>query len=577
MCAVRILQQPMPLARSILWAPTGASRPGDLGIPIFLRQSALQAIYEHLAAPPPPGQGILGFLLGDRCECPVSGVPYSVIDAALRLNQTIYGDRSRDVVTRLWKRLAAQLEAQQAHLIGWYHTHPPLPLEFSVHDVETHEQYFGDPWQVGVLVGTDPATPAGAFFRLGSDDAWVRTPQQFYELLNEDSVRAGGKKRSFMTWKTYRAYNPPALQPRSSPRPPPRAAEPSGTVPGLEQTALVTPPSPRVPPRPVEEPAEQAAPEESEPTGMENMPQAELEEPGRVELDAPAASPPHRAAEEQEEESDEPEEWEDEGALKFLSAAEDSPPPPPVSPGAPSPFLPPPLPLSFARPEEPPREAVPTPASDELDSAWAEDRAVEEGAVEDQALEPSEAPAPERPAKQRRGSRGILRKVLRSVAVLAGVLLVVAGSVASWPYVPGLLQRLKSLVPSRLTGASDTPPPPPVSAPAAPTRVAPPPIAPRPPIVPRAEFALLDQAADSLGRALQAYGARARLFEKRRLDCFVLSRGAVRVERSAATYGFQRNATRATLDAPRGARDLELRAGLDSASRQFLRSACEHP
>jgi len=43
---------------------------------------------------------------------------------ALRLNQAIYGDRTRDVITRLWDRVQEQLETQQAHLIGWYHTHP---------------------------------------------------------------------------------------------------------------------------------------------------------------------------------------------------------------------------------------------------------------------------------------------------------------------------------------------------------------------------------------------------------------------------------------------------------------------
>ena len=569
----------MPLARSILWAPAGASRPGDLGIiPIFLRQSALQAMYEHLAAPPPPGQGILGFLLGDRCECPVSGMSYSVIDAALRLNQTIYGDRSRDVVTRLWKRLSAQIEEQQAHLLGWYHTHAPLPLELSVHDVETHEQYFGEPWQVGVLVGTDVATPTGAFFRAGSDDTWANTPQPFYELLNEDSVRAGGKKRSFMTWKTYRAYNPPALQPRSAPRTPPPSPRSSGAVLGLEQTALTSaPPPPRVPPRPVEEPVEEATPEASEPTGMENMPQAELEEPGRVELDAPAAPPSHTAEGAQEEESDEPEEWEDAGALKFLSAADDSPPPLPSRAGEPSPFLPPPLPPSFASQEAPSAEPAPSAAPDELDSAWPEDRTLEDQAVEDQTLELSEPLPPERPAKRRRPSRGILRKLLRGAAIGVGVLLVVAAGVVSWPYVPGLLQRLKGLVPARQTRASDVPPPPRVSTPVATAPAAPPPAAPRSPIVPRAEFALLDQGADSLARALQAYSARARLFEKRRLDCLGLGRGAIRVERAAATYGIQRNATRTTLDAARGARDLEMRAGLDSASRHFLRSACEHP
>src|SRR5229473_5701823 len=97
------LRQPIPVARSILWSPGdggggGGQRPGHMPFPVFLSQSALTAIHEHIATPARPGQGVLGFLLGDLCECPDTNVSYLVIDAALRLNQAIYGDRTRDVV-----------------------------------------------------------------------------------------------------------------------------------------------------------------------------------------------------------------------------------------------------------------------------------------------------------------------------------------------------------------------------------------------------------------------------------------------------------------------------------------------
>src|SRR5256886_13321033 len=93
------------------------------------------------------------------------------IDAALRLNQAIYGDRTRDVVTRLWDRVQEQLETQQAHLIGWYHTHPPLPLSLTEHDLETHEHYFGRPWQGTLLPGPEPGEPPGAFLRAGPEES----------------------------------------------------------------------------------------------------------------------------------------------------------------------------------------------------------------------------------------------------------------------------------------------------------------------------------------------------------------------------------------------------------------------
>jgi len=204
------LRQPIPVGQSILWSPAsaGSKRPGNITFPVFLSQAALTAILEHVATPHRAGQGVLGFLLGDACECPETGVSYLLIDVALRLNQAIYGDRTRDVVTRLWDHIQQQLEQQRASLIGWYHTHAPLPLTLSGHDVETHEHYFAEPWQVALLLGTDPAEPAASFFRAGTDEAWTGTSQPFYELLAPESIRPDGKKRSFVTWKNYRAFNP---------------------------------------------------------------------------------------------------------------------------------------------------------------------------------------------------------------------------------------------------------------------------------------------------------------------------------------------------------------------------------
>src|SRR5712691_9715070 len=115
------LRQPIPVARSILWSPEsaggGAQRPGHMPFPVFLSQSALTAIHEHVATPARPGQGVLGFLLGDLCGCPATTASYLVIAAAPGLNQAIYRDRTRGATARLWDRVQEQLETQQAHLI----------------------------------------------------------------------------------------------------------------------------------------------------------------------------------------------------------------------------------------------------------------------------------------------------------------------------------------------------------------------------------------------------------------------------------------------------------------------------
>src|SRR5438094_508644 len=317
------LRQPIPLARSILWNPATAGarggRPGSIPFPIFVAQSAVAAIHEHLTtAPPHPGQGLLGFLVGDMCECPDTNVAYLVIDAALRLSQPIYGDRTIDVVTRIWDRIEAQVAEAKGHLIGWYHTHAPLPLSMSAHDAETHEHYFAEPWQVALVLGTDPdGNPAAGFFRAGADAAWPTTLLPFYELLSEESFRPGGKKRSFVTWKNYRAYNPLADRP------------------------LRTQPKPAPPPPPAAEVASE--PEPAPAPEPEPEPQAEPEAPAE-----PPPPPPHTQAPKSDE-------------LAFLTSAEDfaSAPPRSARPAPRAAPAAPPAPPPAATPR-PPRAPPPT-------------------------------------------------------------------------------------------------------------------------------------------------------------------------------------------------------------------------
>jgi len=568
------LRQPIPLARSILWNPATAGarggRPGSIPFPIFVAQSAVAAIHEHLAtAPPHPGQGLLGFLVGDLCECPETNVAYLIIDAALRLSLPIYGDRTIDVVTRIWDRIEVQVQEAKGHLIGWYHSHPPLPLSMSAHDTETHEHYFAEPWQIALVLGTGAdGEPAAGFFRAGTDEAWPSTLLPFYELLSEASFRPGGKKRSFVTWKNYRAYNPLADRPlRTQPKPAPPALPGAGA---------------EVPSEP--EPAPAAAPE------PEPQPQAEAEAP--AEPPPPPKAPPPKSDE-----------------LVFLTAAEDfasapSPrasrptprptPRPPPSP-APPPPPPPPQPTQPRRKlsREPPREPLPPPPEPE-------------DVFEDPLQEPieqvpepvEEEPTPVRapPARRRRK-----RRLGRWVAVFG--LLVIGGgggfyvwlngglpNMPSLPHLPALprLPRLSSLpffkrpaaAPPRRTAA-----PPPPSAPSLPSASAkrqpaaqPPanPPAPAPVAAPHPLPTHLDQVADSLARAVRTFGERAALFDRRQLACDGLARGLLAVEDRWQSYSTARRASGA-LDRTHAARDQMLYTGVDSVERRFEKSGCQRP
>ncbi len=224
MTAPAPVSQAMPMERAILWNPVkkeGAGRPsGRAPYPVFFQQEAVAALQDHLKAS--PQQAIFGFLIGSLYRDPETGVLYAVIDKTLRLNQAIYGDKTEVVVARLWDRMQEQLTKTSGRLLGWYHSHPGQALVLTTHDVETHVKFFTEPWQVAVIVASEPEGIVGGFFRAGSSQAWAETALSFYELLQPDSIRADGKKRSFITWKNYKAFNPvSAKAPAKAPAPPP--------------------------------------------------------------------------------------------------------------------------------------------------------------------------------------------------------------------------------------------------------------------------------------------------------------------------------------------------------------------
>src|SRR5207247_3668741 len=170
-----------------------------------------------------------------------------------------------------------------------------------------------EPWQVAVVIGTAEGEPAAGFYRSGGDESWAATCLPFYEVLKDESLGEGGKKRSYVVWKNYRAFN--AVSDRTT-----RVM----SVP--RQDAIPPPPRP-APPPPV------AAPEErdEEPEERDEEPEEREEEPEERE-------------EEPEEREEEPD---DRNELRFLSAADDMlsrhtpapsqwPPPPPPPPAPPA-------------------------------------------------------------------------------------------------------------------------------------------------------------------------------------------------------------------------------------------------
>jgi len=206
------LQQVLPTARAILWrpVPAGAARAPGTAYPIFIEQKAVGALHDHARAA--KGQALLGFLVGDLYACPTTKIRYAVIDSTIRLNQAIYGDKTLVVVSRLWERIQEELRRIHGHLIGWYHSHPTTPAALSAGDVETHEQYFTQPWQMALVMGRNDGADVAGLFRPGSGPAWASESLQFYELIEGDPRLTAGRKRSVQPWSNFTTDDPAAVR-----------------------------------------------------------------------------------------------------------------------------------------------------------------------------------------------------------------------------------------------------------------------------------------------------------------------------------------------------------------------------
>ena len=546
--------KPFPLARSILWRPASGGPPpaADLVDPLFFGPAALAALYDHLAtvaaAAEAKGGGVLGFLIGDVAEDPETGAPYFVIDACVRFKQAVFGDRTGVVVGKLWDPVQRQLARSQARLIGWYHSHPPRGIELTSEDVATHEQYFDEQWHVALVLGTLDDEPAAGFYRPGSESGTdVCLP--FYELLQEDPLAQGGKQRSSVTWKNYRAVDPKAPAPKerkSGPRP--ELSLP--TLPSLESW---------------HEPS--AIPDLGEPTApaASDEAQAPSEEAPEPPLPPPPPPPPRAARRTPSQPIASPP-----SDLPFLSL-EDSvaetieqaaPPPPPPFPSAP----PEPRPAKQERKKVKRRRRLRVP------------RAVWKGAI---AVIVALAAAGAywrfvhlTPAQV--GER--ITKVAVGLADRAVALFDRAAALVARPAAPSGRRaapppRTARPAPQR---PAPTPQPAPITQPAPPP---PPPASPPPLPAPRpaAQRPKLDVVADSVARALRGYQGQADLFAQRRLDCAGLARELAAVESRWLGYSAERRAVRAALDPARAATERSLYASVDSVERGFDRTGCPRP
>jgi len=523
------------MARAILWGPAaGAAPPEPLTqpFPIFLDQQALKQVIVHTRAA--PGKALMGFLLGELCQCPESGIRYCLIEQGLRVGAEVPGDHTSALLAKVWPRLQENVASLKRQVIGWYHTHPTSGTAFSREDVGTQLMYFAQGWQVGLVLGTEEGKPGAGWFRVSQAENWSSLRLPFYEVLSPDAIDASGKKHSHIDWGNFKPYKAvaPAARRAPAPRPSVTAVTPPPSPPGPRrvgspprpggETTPVTAAAPRAPAQPVR-PAPAPAPPPPRPAAPAPSPR-------------PTPPPPR---------------------------PEPLPPPPPVAEEEEPEPLPEPEPEPEPAPEPEP-EPAPEPASPPRPSAR---RPVRPSAA---FMEHLGAPAA-KPAGQGRLWLG--------AGLGAGVvaLLVVGG----WAMGFVRLGRAPGAAPEQpaATGVAANPATqsaPPDSAPAPRTQ---PPAQAAPPAAPAVNPALLamDRLTDSVLTAVRTYRQRGAAFDQGQRDCAPLSQALVTVEGLWIAYNQRGKPRNVTLDAQRAARDQSLYAQVDSVESHFDASACPRP
>ena len=552
------LQRVLPVAQSVLWHPTSpgvtARRAPSGAYPVFFDQKTVAAVHAHYETA--GRQGMMGFLVGDLFECPTSRVRYVVIDSTIRLNQAVYGDKTLVIVSRLWDRIQEELRKTEGHLIGWYHSHPPIAVELAPGDVETHLQYFKRLWHVALVLGTEHEGPVAGLFRPRPGETAVSMP--FYELIESDEGFAGGKKRSILPWINFLSDDPAVLYAdahgvaAASAAPPPvgpastlQVVRPvAGTPRTGPQKSVTPPPQPAHPSGSVRAvpPAQPSGPVKAVPPAQPSGPVKAVQPPGTV------ARP---------------------GLGDRLPPAAPVPPKPPAPPAPTAPrarrdtqMKPPPNALSnlpllaaggYELGEVDARESNPevmTPHHRETSPVPAPPPRRPQG-------RPTQTPRPFAPGLAPRKSDGHPGLVAAIILLLLG-----GGGFAGWWF----LLRKPAVEPAPVTTAT-----------AATTTAATPAATPPAPAAPVDSTLLrFERITDSVALVVRNYDVRMRSFGASQADCGGLSQTLVAVEDVWTDYNVGKRKM-GSLDPTHTARDQQLYAAVDSVERAFDRSGCQRP
>jgi|GEM_PF-6647177 len=166
---------------------TNEHSPANGAVTLYLLPSAFEEIRAHISwgkrtRGTVRGQGgiLIGSVYRDWGTDFVCGVARHIVPAARAGDATYIQFTHADRIA-MYRELEARFTAaegeEQLSVIGWYHTHPDMPVQMSGIDKSTHTSFFPHPWQFSVILS--PQRKVWAIFNgalCGNCSGYLYTP-----------------------------------------------------------------------------------------------------------------------------------------------------------------------------------------------------------------------------------------------------------------------------------------------------------------------------------------------------------------------------------------------------------------
>lgn len=193
----------MPVATSIEWKPLRDShyilatlRPGGGGFRrIFARQSTLAEVQAVSRAT--PERPIVGLLLGERLDCPLTLTPYLLIESHVEVAVESLDAGAVTGAIRMLRERAGR--GHSADVLGWYCGSRSAEPTVSRTHASVHAACFEERWQPA-LIFADGANSAAFFLYDSSAARWFHTP---FSEVTDAKARDRGAMPTCVAWPEY--------------------------------------------------------------------------------------------------------------------------------------------------------------------------------------------------------------------------------------------------------------------------------------------------------------------------------------------------------------------------------------